>query len=118
MTRTDHYIAAALTGLLAQNRSYTDFELLDTSTRLGVRLNSLAEERDSLKEHRFNATRDIKDCEVSIRCANSLAYKGLRTLAELAKCSRNDLLSIPNFGNRSLKEVIWALSSAGLKLRE
>jgi len=87
MTRTDHYIAAALTGLLAQNRSYTDFELLDTATRLGVRL-------------------------------NSLAYKGLRTLAELAKCSRNDLLAIPNFGNRSLKEVIRALDSAGMKLRE
>ena len=50
---------------------------------------------------------------LSVRTTNCLDEQGISTVGELLKCNRNDLLSIPNFGEKTLEEVYLALEKLG-----
>jgi len=68
-------------------------------------------ERDAL------LSRSVKELELSIRSENCLMRGGIRTVAELVRHSREDLLKIRNLGKVSLIEITDKLESAGLHLR-
>ena len=61
--------------------------------------------------------RSVKELELSIRSENCLMRGGILTVADLACCSREDLLKIRNLGKVSLVEIIEKLESAGLHLK-
>jgi DNA-directed RNA polymerase subunit alpha len=50
---------------------------------------------------------------LSVRTTNCLEERGIFTVNDLLHCTREDLLSISNFGEKTLDEVYKALESIG-----
>ncbi len=62
---------------------------------------------------------DMSTAEIglSVRTTNCLEEKGIFTVEDLLHCTRDDLLSISNFGEKTLEEVYHALESIGFYRR-
>ena len=58
---------------------------------------------------------DMSTAEIglSVRTTNCLEERGIFTVDDLLHCTRDDLLSISNFGEKTLEEVYKALESIG-----
>jgi len=58
---------------------------------------------------------DLSTAEIglTVRTTNCLEEKGIFTVRDLLNCTRDDLLSISNFGEKTLEEVYKALESVG-----
>ena len=54
---------------------------------------------------------------LSVRTINCLEEKGIFTVLDLLRCTRNDLLSISNFGEKTLEAVYKALEGIGFYRR-
>jgi len=50
---------------------------------------------------------------LSVRTTNCLEERGIFTVEDLLQCPREDLLSISNFGEKTLEEVYKALEGIG-----
>ena len=50
---------------------------------------------------------------LTVRTTNCLEERGIFTVRDLLKCTREDLLSISNFGEKTLEEVYLALEGIG-----
>jgi DNA-directed RNA polymerase subunit alpha len=50
---------------------------------------------------------------LSVRTTNCLEERGIFTVGDLLHCTREDLLSISNFGEKTLEEVYKALEGIG-----
>ena len=55
---------------------------------------------------------------LSVRTTNCLEEKGIFTVEDLLRSTRDDLLSISNFGEKTLEEVFKALEGIGFQRRE
>ena len=62
---------------------------------------------------------DMSTAEIglTVRTTNCLEEKGIFTVNDLLHCTRDDLLSISNFGEKTLEEVYKALESIGFQRR-
>jgi len=60
----------------------------------------------------------IEELEIGVRAYNCLKRAGVQTIGDLTAKSYSELTAIPNFGERSIEEVVEALTSLGLGLRE
>ena len=58
---------------------------------------------------------DMSTAEIglSVRTTNCLEERGIFTVHDLLNCTRSDLLSISNFGEKTLEEVYKALEKIG-----
>jgi DNA-directed RNA polymerase subunit alpha len=58
---------------------------------------------------------DMSTAEIglSVRTTNCLEERGIFTVNDLLHCTRDDLLSISNFGEKTLEEVYKALEGIG-----
>lgn len=58
---------------------------------------------------------DMSTAEIglSVRTTNCLEERGIFTVHDLLQCTREDLLSISNFGEKTLDEVYKALEGIG-----
>ena len=54
---------------------------------------------------------------LSVRTTNCLEERGIFTVNDLLHCTRDDLLSISNFGEKTLEEVYKALEGVGFYRR-
>ena len=54
---------------------------------------------------------------LTVRTTNCLEERGIFTVADLLNCTREDLLAISNFGEKTLEEVYLALESVGFYRR-
>ena len=54
---------------------------------------------------------------LSVRTTNCLEERGIFTVNDLLHCSREDLLAISNFGEKTLEEVYKALEGIGFYRR-
>jgi len=52
---------------------------------------------------------------VAVRTTNCLEERGIFTVNDLLHCTREDLLSISNFGDKTLEEVYAALEQFGFR---
>ena len=50
---------------------------------------------------------------LSVRTTNCLEERGIFTVRDLLNCTREDLLNISNFGEKTLEEVYKALEGVG-----
>jgi DNA-directed RNA polymerase subunit alpha len=50
---------------------------------------------------------------LTVRTTNCLEERGIFTVEDLLNCTREDLLSISNFGEKTLEEVYRALEEVG-----
>lgn len=58
---------------------------------------------------------DMSTAEIglSVRTTNCLEERGIFTVNDLLHCTRDDLLSISNFGEKTLEEVYKSLENVG-----
>jgi DNA-directed RNA polymerase subunit alpha len=75
-----------------------------------IPLSVVEEESQSLKHRLEMSTAEIG---LSVRTTNCLEERGIFTVEDLLHCTREDLLSISNFGEKTLEEVYKALESVG-----
>jgi DNA-directed RNA polymerase subunit alpha len=59
----------------------------------------------------------IEELELGVRSYNCLKRAGIQTIGDLVSKSEAELNAIPNFGKKSIDEVIETLASRGLSLR-
>ncbi len=71
--------------------------------------------RRQLKE-RLNMS--LAELGLSVRTTNCLDEQGVSTVEDLLKWRREDLLAIPNFGEKTLEEVLNALQKLGFLRKE
>jgi DNA-directed RNA polymerase subunit alpha len=60
----------------------------------------------------------IEELELGVRSYNCLKRAGIQTVGDLISKSEGELNAIPNFGKKSIDEVIETLGARGLNLRE
>jgi DNA-directed RNA polymerase subunit alpha len=60
----------------------------------------------------------IEELELGVRSYNCLKRAGVQTVGDLVRKSRSELNAIPNFGSKSIEEVIETLHSRGLDLQQ
>ena len=60
----------------------------------------------------------IEELELGVRSYNCLKRAGIQTVGDLVSKSEGELNAIPNFGKKSIDEVIETLHSRGLNLRD
>jgi DNA-directed RNA polymerase subunit alpha len=60
----------------------------------------------------------IEELELGVRSYNCLKRAGIQTVGDLISKSEAELNAIPNFGKKSIDEVIETLAARGLNLRE
>jgi DNA-directed RNA polymerase subunit alpha len=62
-----------------------------------------------------NERLDMSTAEIglTVRTTNCLEERGVFTVRDLLNCTRDDLLSISNFGEKTLEEVYQALETIG-----
>jgi DNA-directed RNA polymerase subunit alpha len=77
-------------------------------TRIPVTL--LRNKTEELHERLEMSTAEIG---LSVRTTNCLEERGIFTVNDLLHCTRDDLLSISNFGEKTLEEVYKALEGFG-----
>jgi DNA-directed RNA polymerase subunit alpha len=60
----------------------------------------------------------IEELELGVRSYNCLKRAGIQTVGDLITKSEGELAAIPNFGKKSIDEVVETLHSRGLNLRD
>jgi DNA-directed RNA polymerase subunit alpha len=58
----------------------------------------------------------IEELELGVRSYNCLKRAGVQTVGDLVRKTRSELNAIPNFGSKSIEEVIETLEARGLHL--
>ena len=79
-------------------------------TRTRIPLSAAEEASRSLSQRLEMSTAEIG---LSVRTTNCLEERGIFTVQDLLNCTRNDLLGISNFGEKTLEEVYTALEEIG-----
>jgi DNA-directed RNA polymerase subunit alpha len=59
----------------------------------------------------------IEELELGVRSYNCLKRAGIQTVGDLVSKTESELAAIPNFGKKSIDEVIETLHARGLGLR-
>ena len=81
-----------------------------TRTRIPLNQGELANQ--GMNERLEMSTAEIG---LAVRTTNCLEERGIFTVNDLLHCTREDLLSISNFGEKTLEEVYAALELVGFK---
>jgi DNA-directed RNA polymerase subunit alpha len=104
VVRSGHRVgfANAFSGFLLEGRS--------PMARTRIPLSQAEEASRSLRERLEMSTAEIG---LSVRTTNCLEERGIFTVRDLLNCNRDDLLSISNFGEKTLEEVFEALEQIG-----
>ena len=79
-----------------------------------IPINRLYEERQGLANRLEMSTAEIG---LSVRTTNCLEDRGIFTVNDLLNRTREDLLSISNFGEKTLEEVYKSLEGVGFYRR-
>ena len=73
----------------------------------------LSEAEEKHRERQLKLEMSTAEIGLSVRTTNCLEERGIFTVQDLLNCTREDLLSISNFGEKTLEEVYLALESIG-----
>ena len=69
------------------------------------------------KERQRRLNLNTSEIGLSVRTTNCLEEQGIFTVEHLLDCSRDELLGIANFGEKTLEEVYIALEKLGFYRR-
>ncbi len=73
----------------------------------------LSHAEDSEKALQARLEMSTAEIGLSVRTTNCLEERGIFNVNDLLHCTRDDLLSISNFGEKTLEEVYKSLESIG-----
>ncbi|MFO0819689.1 MAG: DNA-directed RNA polymerase subunit alpha C-terminal domain-containing protein [Pirellulales bacterium] len=77
-----------------------------------IPLSAQEEQQRNLLEKLELSTAEIG---LTVRTTNCLEERGIFTVRDLLQCTRDDLLSISNFGEKTLEEVYKSLDKIGFR---
>ena len=80
-----------------------------------IPLNRAYEQSQDMRDKLEMSTAEIG---LAVRTTNCLEERGVFTVNDLLHCTREDLLSISNFGEKTLDEVYKALEGVGFYRRD
>ena len=83
--------------------------------RTRIPLSQAEEETRNQNERLEMSTAEIG---LTVRTTNCLEERGIFTVRDLLNSNRDDLLSISNFGEKTLEEVFQALEAVGFHRRK
>jgi DNA-directed RNA polymerase subunit alpha len=72
---------------------------------------------DDVAEMQARLEMSTAEIGLSVRTTNCLEERGIFTVNDLLHCTREDLLSISNFGEKTLEEVYKSLETVGFYRR-
>ena len=75
----------------------------------------LSEAEEKQRERQQKLEMSTAEIGLSVRTTNCLEEKGIFTVKDLLKTTPDELLSISNFGEKTLEEVYKALSNIGFQ---
>ncbi len=78
-------------------------------------LKNLANDAEEIVKASSKLNTSIDDLDISVRTYNGLIINNIRTLKDIVKKSKNELLKTRNFGRRSMNELEKILEENGLK---
>jgi len=81
---------------------------------MGTRI-PLSQSEENSRDQREKLEMSTAEIGLTVRTTNCLEEKGIFSVRELLNCTKDDLLSISNFGEKTLDEVYSALGSIGFK---
>lgn len=93
---------------------FTDADRVEELTQTNGNVGGVAAEPAAASE---GDDRLIEELEIGVRAYNCLKRAGVQTIGDLLAKSESELKAIPNFGERSIEEVIESLHGLGLDLR-
>ena len=102
--------------LIASLAIFTDAERVDELTQLNGTDTAVGDEPATVGGG--GDDRLIEELEIGVRAYNCLKRAGVQTIGDLQAKSESELKAIPNFGERSIEEVIEAMHGLGLSLRD
>lgn len=73
----------------------------------------LSQTEENARDQREKLELSTAEIGLTVRTTNCLEEKGIFTVRDLLNTTRNDLLSISNFGEKTLEEVYQALENIG-----
>jgi DNA-directed RNA polymerase subunit alpha len=82
----------------------------------GVLNLEVAEKGPIIPEEKFNMP--VEQLDLSVRTMNCLRHAGIATVGEILQTGRRELMSLRNFGSKSLQELEEKLATTGLSLNE
>jgi hypothetical protein len=110
-------------GTMQELRSHIaqQLEALSVLESLGKLLNDveprrLSDERHSMQSSSIALDSPLAPLNLSVRCRNRLVVRGVVTVGDLIKMTRDELLSLPGFGETTLRELENKLRTFGLEL--
>lgn len=118
MTLRDHFAGLAMQLLFADG-----FVSQDKITKLAYQMaDAMLKERNRAKqkntvENKLHSMQ-IQDLPLTVRAVNCLHARNIKTVGDLLKTTRWDLIKVPNLGKRSLLEIEEVLKDLNLQLRE
>jgi DNA-directed RNA polymerase subunit alpha len=98
----------------APERAHFKFLLMGGSPMTRIPLPKIDTQATDLSARLEMSTAEIG---LSVRTTNCLEERGIFTVDHLLHCTREDLLSISNFGEKTLEEVYKALEGVGFYRR-
>ncbi len=73
----------------------------------------LSQQEEQVRLQQARLEMSTAEIGLTVRTTNCLEERGIFTVRDLLNCSREDLLSISNFGEKTLEEVYKALENFG-----
>ncbi len=73
----------------------------------------LSQQEEQVRLQQARLEMSTAEIGLTVRTTNCLEERGIFTVRDLLNCSREDLLSISNFGEKTLEEVYKALERFG-----
>jgi DNA-directed RNA polymerase subunit alpha len=58
-------------------------------------------------------SKHISELGMQVRTCNRLDERGIFTVRDLLHCTKDDLMEIPNFGDKTYAEIMLALRNTG-----
>ncbi len=101
--------------MIASLAIFTDADRVEELTQTNG--SAVADEAEAADAGGTGDDRLIEELEIGVRAYNCLKRAGVQTIGDLQAKSESELKAIPNFGERSIEEVIEAMHGLGLDLR-
>ena len=101
--------------MIASLAIFTDADRVEELTQTNG--SAVADDAEAEASGGTGDDRLIEELEIGVRAYNCLKRAGVQTIGDLQTKSESELKAIPNFGERSIEEVIEAMHGLGLDLR-
>jgi hypothetical protein len=115
MTLRDHFAGLYMQGFLPDDSLFND-GIAKAAYQIADAMLKERKPKKFIPEDKLFSM-EVGELLLTVRAANCLRAGGIRTVGDLLKTTRWDLMKLPNLGKKSLLEIEEVLAELNLKLR-